>query len=279
MISFNFSYYKSDSIQEAVNLHYQLSKENKNPLYYSGGTEIITMARRNNIHTEAVIDIKGIPECNVLSSKADEFVVGAAITLTQIAESKSIPLLSKVSTFPADHTARDKITFCGNICGNIIYREAVLGLLITDSTAIIVGKKNKKSFNINDIFKEKILLEKDEFLLQTRTNNDYNNVPYIAIRKNQKGKTGYPLVSMAALKKDNKIRVALSGVCAFPFRWIKGEEYINNKAISLKARVKEAMNNLPAPILDNVQGSADYRKFILENTLYDALVFLEGKKR
>ncbi len=60
MIAFNFEYYKPDSLDEAVKLHKGLSESGKEPLYYSGGTEIITMARRNDLVTKAVIDIKGI---------------------------------------------------------------------------------------------------------------------------------------------------------------------------------------------------------------------------
>ncbi|APQ73774.1 xanthine dehydrogenase [Clostridium botulinum] len=60
MIAFNFEYYKPDSLDEAVKLYKELSESGKEPLYYSGGTEIITMARRNDLVTKAVIDIKGI---------------------------------------------------------------------------------------------------------------------------------------------------------------------------------------------------------------------------
>jgi CO/xanthine dehydrogenase FAD-binding subunit len=110
MIAFDFEYYKPDSLNEAVKLYGKLSRSGKNPLYYSGGTEIITMARRNDIFTKAVIDIKGIPECNVYEIRGNQLVTGAAVTLTNIAENKVIPVLSKTSNFAADHTARNKIT-------------------------------------------------------------------------------------------------------------------------------------------------------------------------
>lgn len=49
---------------EAVDIYTRLCSEGKQPLYYGGGTEIISMARTHNIYTDAVIDIKGIPECS-----------------------------------------------------------------------------------------------------------------------------------------------------------------------------------------------------------------------
>jgi CO/xanthine dehydrogenase FAD-binding subunit len=66
MISFDFEYYRPTTIEEAVHVFQQADSNGKEPLYYSGGTEIISMARLNQLRTGAVIDIKGIPECNVL---------------------------------------------------------------------------------------------------------------------------------------------------------------------------------------------------------------------
>lgn len=279
MIAFNFDYYKPASINEAVNLFEDLNRKKLEPIYYSGGTEIITMARKNDLFTRAVIDIKEIPECRVYGLNNNEFIIGASIALSHVSESKAFPLISKISTFPSDHTARNKITFCGNICGKIIYKEAILGLLITDSKVVIAGKNGRKVIPINEAFNQKLQLNKGEFLLQTRTEKEYASLPYIALRRTKQGKTGYPLISIAALKKDNRIRTAFSGVCAFPFRSTEMEEYLNNKSIPLDLRIKEATNHLPAPILNNIQGSADYRKFVLQNMLAEALTMLEGERK
>lgn len=279
MIPFDFEYYKPDSKEEAVKLFEELSTEEKQPIYYSGGTEIITGARRNLVFTKAVIDIKGIPECNVFELRGDELIIGGAVTLTQISESRGFPLFSKNSSFPANHTARNKITLCGNICGKIPYREAVLSHLVADSKVVIAGTKGVRTLPINQVFNEKLQLEKGEILLQIRVEKGYAKLPYFAVKKIKQGVDGYPLVSMAALKKDDQVRVAISGVCNFPFRSQIMEAALNNKSLSLEQRVEEAINHLPAPIISNVQGSAEYKKFVLKNTLFDALKMLEGEGR
>jgi CO/xanthine dehydrogenase FAD-binding subunit len=129
VISYDFDYYKPVSIDEALQLYRSLQGEGKQPVYYSGGTEIITLGRVNRIVTGAVIDLKGIPECLALQMENDQLVIGAAVTLTTVQESNLFPLLSKVISEIAEHTARNKITLGGYICGNIYYREAVLPLL------------------------------------------------------------------------------------------------------------------------------------------------------
>lgn len=126
MISFDFEYYKPDTIEEAVKIFQDLDSQGKEPLYYSGGTEIITLGRLNQLFTKAVIDLKGIPECNGLEMKNNQLILGSALTLTKIVETNPFPLLTKSAGRIADHTTRGKITLGGNICGSFIYREAVL---------------------------------------------------------------------------------------------------------------------------------------------------------
>ncbi|WP_291568346.1 MULTISPECIES: FAD binding domain-containing protein [unclassified Clostridium] len=279
MIAFNFEYYKPNSLDEAVKLYKELSDSGKEPLYYSGGTEIITMARRNDLVTKAVIDIKGIPECNVFEIKDNQLIIGAAVTLTHISENKSIPFLSKTADFPADHTSRNKITVGGNICGKIIYKEAVLGHLIGDSSVSIYGEKGKRNAPIIQAFNQRLQLEKGEFLFQLATEMSYSNLPYISVKKTKQGKMEYPLISMAAIKKNNNIQMAFSGACPFPFRSMEMEEYINNKAITKEQRIEGAINHLPAPIFGNIQGSSEYKKFVLKNLLEYTLETLDGEGR
>lgn len=279
MIPFNFEYYKPDSLSEAVKLHKELSENGKEPLYYSGGTEIITMARRNDLVTKAVIDIKGIPECNIFKIEGNQLIIGAAVTLTHIAESKLIPFLSKTADFPANYTARNKITVGGNICGKIMYKEAILGHLIGDSSVAIYGEKGKRIVPMTQAFNQRLQLEKGEFLFQLATGMSYSQLPYVSVKKTKQGKIDYPLISMAALKKNNNIQMAFSGVCAYPFRSLKMEEYINNNAIMKEQRIEQAINNLPAPILGNIQGSSEYKKFVFRNLLEYILETLDGDGR
>lgn len=279
MSAFNFEYYKPDSLDEAVKLYRKLSESGKEPLYYSGGTEIITMARRNDLVAKSVIDIKGIPECNVFEIKDDKLIIGSIVTLNHVAENKLIPFLSETADYPADHTARNKITVGGNICGNIMYKESVLGHLIGDSSVIIYGEKGKRIVPIIQVFNQRLQLEKGELLTQLVTEMSYSSLPYISVKKTKQGKMQYPLISMAATKKNNNIQMAFSGVCSFPFRSIKMEEYINNKTITKEEKIEQAIRHLPAPIFGNIQGSSEYKKFVLKNLLEHILETLDGERR
>lgn len=83
------------------------------------------------------------------------------------------------------------------------------------------------------------------------------------------------MITLAALKIDQKIRVAISGLCPFPFRSPFVEDAINRKDQSFEERTEGAIAALPQPILDDIEGSKEYRIFVLRNLLADAVETLD----
>lgn len=271
MIPYDFEYYRPASVNEAVNLYRQLDTQGKRPLYWSGGTEIITLGRLNQVITGAVIDLKAIPECREMSVREDKLILGSALTLSELYDSRVFPLLGETGGEVADRTSRNKITFGGNICGRFIYREAVLPLLLTDSVVRIAGPAGGRQAPITQAFDQTLQLGKGEFLVQTVTDESYRRMPYITIKKRKVAAIDYPVVTAAAIRTGSGIRVAFSGVCAFPFRSEAIEARLNLRDIPLNERVEQAIALLPAPILSDIKASAEYRGLILKLTLEDIL--------
>lgn len=271
MISYDFEYFKPQTIEEATQLFQSLDGQGKKPLYFSGGTEVITLGRLNEIVTGAVIDIKAIPECLVSRKEEQKLILGAALSLTKIIDGKQFPFLSKTISQIADNTARNKITLGGNICGNIIYREALLPLLLTESQVVIANHKGLIRRPIMELFDQELQLKKGEFLVQVVTKQSEIKLPFLSIKKRRQWNIGYPLITTAALKKNDRIKIAFSGLCSFPFRNQQMEESLNNLQLSTEERIDQAIQHIPAPILDDVNGSAEYRLFVLKNTLIDVL--------
>jgi CO/xanthine dehydrogenase FAD-binding subunit len=276
MLPFDFEYFKPETLEKAVDLYHSLKQQGKQPMYILGGTELITLGRINLVYTDAVIDLKEIAECKAMEFRGDFLVLGSALTLTQIEEANPFPLLTKTSSEIADHTARGKITLGGNICAQIYYREAVLPFLLADSQIVIVGAEGIRVVPINEIFQEQLKLMPGEFLVQMATEKRFISAPHFAFKRRQQWDIGYPLITLAALKIEEKVRVAISGLCPFPFRSIEVEAALNVRDQSMGERIARAIQVLPDPILDDVEGSADYRLFVLQNLLIDCLTVLEG---
>lgn len=275
MLPFDFDYYKPTTLKEAVALYQSMDRNGKKPMLISGGTELITLGRINLAYTEAVIDLKDIGECKVMKFEGNYLVIGSTVTLTKIEEANFFPLLTKTASEVADHTARGKITLGGNICAQIFYREAVLPFLLANSQVVIVGPNGIKVTPISDVFQEQLQLKDSEFLVQIATDRKYIDAPFVSIKRRQQWDTGYPLITVAALKMDEEVRVALSGLCPFPFRSKKVEASLNNWEWSIKDRVSSALSELPGPILNDVEGSSEYRLFVLQNLLNDVLEVLD----
>lgn len=275
MIPFDFEYYKPETVEEAAKLYAKLNKEKKMPLYYGGGTEIISMARAYNINTGTVIDIKGISECNIMDIKENKLVIGSAVTLTQIAEANLFPLLSSIVKRIADHTIQGKITLGGNIASTIIYRESVLPLLLCNSEIIIAGATGRKKVLFKDVFDRRIILNHGEFIVKVIIDVKYLSLPYLHAKRTKNDKIDYPLITLAAIKEDNKIKIAFSGVCDYPFRSTVIENYLNDTSLPVNIKVKNIICNMPVLILNDISGSADFRKFMLQNMLIEVLEKLE----
>jgi CO/xanthine dehydrogenase FAD-binding subunit len=278
MIAFDFNYYKPSTIAEALETYATATNLRKKVIYYSGGTEFITFARMNKMHADVVIDIKGIPECNVCEIQGGHLIIGATISLNKLVETNLFPLLSQTVKQIANHSSRNKITIGGNINSQLIYREGVLPFLLTDAKVKIALQGEERVVLLEKIFDRKMTLEEGAFLVQIIVDSSFIDLPFLSLKRTKMTKVGYPVVSLAALLKENQIRVAFSGLCSFPFRSRKIETIVNNDSLSESERIEQIASHLPAPVVDDLHASAAYRGFVLKNLLVDTFEVLEGKK-
>lgn len=279
MIPFDFEYYRPSSATEAVQVFMQLDSAGKNPRYYGGGTELISMARANSLSFGAVVDIKAIPECNVLQIVDGQLMMGAALTLSRLHEANIFPLLAQAGARVADHTMQNKITLGGNLCGTIIYKETLLPLLLTDSKVVIACPSGMKTRPVDEIFNQSWQLAPAEFIISLQTAEKYLNLPYVHVKKTRQDKINYPLVTICALQYNEEIRVAFSGVSKFPFRCRNMEAALNERSQSLESRIAKAVEVMPIEVLNDLEGSAAFRRFILSNLLTSVIGSLEADDR
>lgn len=275
MIPFDFIYCRPNTLKEAYQTYHQLRTERKHPVYYAGGSEIITMSRSGSIQPDAVIDIKAIPECNILETDDTFLHIGSVCTLNTIKESKTFPLLGLTCGRIADHTNQCRITLGGNLCGTIQYRETSLPLLLSDAKISIFGGEGLKTVPFETVFDGRMRLMNAECITQIHIPRPLTQVPYFHIKHTTNEKIDYPLVSMASLINDNAMRVAFSGVCSFPFRSIEMETVLNDASIPPEMRAKKAITMLPEAACSSVEGTGEYRLFVLETMM---LSLLEGVK-
>lgn len=278
MIPYDFDYYRPSEPEEAVQLFHQLDQQGKQPMYFNGGTEIITLGRMNQLVTGAVIDVKSIAACQAWEEQPQkDWRIGSAVTLSHLQDSKRFPLLSEVAGNIADRTSRNKITLGGNLCSWLIYREAVLPLLLTECRLQIAGRQGIRSVSIQDVFDRRLHLQPGELLVDAVIDMVYFSLPYKAVKMRKQATIDYPLVSVAAIQTDHGIRAAFSGLCAFPFRSKVMEEQLNRSDLSIESRAERALDNVPSPVLNDIKGSAEYRSWVTRTVLMEILAEWEGE--
>ncbi|WP_026575247.1 FAD binding domain-containing protein [Bacillus sp. UNC438CL73TsuS30] len=275
MIPFDFEYYRPETIQEAVQTFEDIQKQGKSVLYYSGGTEFITFSRRNHLTADAVIDLKGIPECNVLEVQEEQLVIGSGVTLNHITESNLFPLLGEAVKKVADHTSRNKITIGGNLNSRLIYREGILPLLLSNAMVKLAGSEGETLIPLEEVFQQNLQISQGQFLVQILINKSYLHLQHFSLKKTKSTKVGYPVVSISAIVKDKKLRTAFSGICSYPFRSMEIENILNDSSLPVEDRVQRAVERLPSTIVHDIQASAEYREFVFKNALSETIEALK----
>ena len=277
MIFHDLQYYQPSSIEEAVSVFFNLKEQGKKPMYYAGGTEIVSMARKGLLRPNALIDIKHIKECLLMEMDGNTLFYGSAVPLNFVAQSIQFPLLADVSKTIADHTIRNRLTLGGNICGRLPYKEAVLPFLLVPTTAVVASKEGLRREPLTSSFNKRLKLTEGEFLVQLIVDRTYASLPYSRIRNQRSGKVDYPLLHVAALYLEGETRIATSGLCSFPFRAHAVESALNDSS-SFILQISDKMDKLlPAPVKQDHLASSDYRKALFGLALSDIIAHKGGK--
>ena len=271
MIPFEFVYLRPDTLAEAVAAYREFEAAGKSALYYAGGSEIITMSRAGAIRPDAVIDVKNIPELNVLSIDRRGLTLGAALTLNQVKESRLFPLMTLAAGRIADHTNQCRITLGGNLCGTIIYREASLPLLLSDAFVTLYGPEGERTAPFERVFQGRMQLNPGELAVHVFVPSWALSARHAHLKKTAQEKIDYPLVKVTALWKDGVLRAAFSGLAAQPLRSPEVESILNDRGASAETRALGAARLLSEFARGDAEGSREYRLFVAKNTLQELL--------
>ena len=277
MISFDFDYYQADNAEEAVKKYLELDEKDLNVAYYNGGTEIVTYARKDKMNFDALIDIKKIPICQEFKIKDNQVIIGAAVSLNKVVEKDYFPLLSQSCKVIADHTTRNQITIGGNLTGRLPFKEAILPLLVADAEVTTINKDGLITRPISEVYDKRMVLDKEEILLQISVNKEKTELPFYQNRRVKQSEIDYPIMHIAALKEDNEIKFALSSLCPFPFRDSKIETILNDKSLNKDEKIDKVVENLPVPINSNLRGGKEYKEMLFRQSLKACLESLGGE--
>lgn len=130
MIAFDFEYYRPANIEEACKLHKELTDLGKYPVYYAGGTEIISYSRAGKLRFQAVIDLKDIPQCRTLTDIMDGWPVKACQILAVETVGHKLITIEGLRNTPIQQAFIDKFALQCGFCtpGFIINCHALINI-------------------------------------------------------------------------------------------------------------------------------------------------------
>ena len=280
-----FEYAAPQNLQEAVAL---LSEANGEARPLAGGTDLIAQMKENRRSPSLVVDVKKIPELNVLSYTTG-LRIGAAVSCTQIAGFEPVrvhyPALAEACALVGSYQIQNRAALGGNFCNAAPSADAVPPALSYGATLVIERLGGRRALPAEDFFvgPGQTVLEKGEVLVEIvlPPPPPHSGAAYLRFIPREEMDIAIAGVgSFVQLNPDDhtcaQARISLAAVAPTPVRAKEAEAFLAGRHLddTTIAHAGELASQAASPISD-VRGSAAYRieliKVLTRRTLGKAL--------
>lgn len=278
-----FDYIKPASFQEASQFLVSHAGEARP---FIGGTDLFVQMRDKIYKPKFLVDIKGLDGSDQITFDPNQGLrIGAGVNMNRVIAQPAIrenyAILAEAAESVASYQLRSRASIVGNICNASPAGDTIGACQLLDGTLIVFGQDGEREEPLSDFF-----LGPGQTSLRTGDIVTAISFPlpapgtkgrYIKLGRNQLsdlsivGVTalGFPDAEMAS---GFRFRLALASVAPVPLVVervgnILGDEPVSEESLRKAARV--AMET-STPI-DDVRGSARYRKLMVRNLSYNAL--------
>jgi carbon-monoxide dehydrogenase medium subunit len=278
-----FEYLIPSSLKEASQF---LANHATDARPFMGGTDCFVRMRDGLLPMKTMVDVKpleGMKDIKFDPSKG--LTIGAAVPMNTVARHPDIrkhyPLLAQAAETVASYQLRSRATICGNICnaspaGDTIGSSIVMGGVLTVHG---VGGFRQEPLSKFFLGPGKTVLIPGDIV----TAISFPLLPIKSVGKYRKlGRNTLSDLSIVGVTvfgfvdtytaSGFRFKLALASVAPVPFVPIKAEEILAGKIITAESirEAAEAAMDAVTPI-DDVRGSARYRKYMVRNLLNDTV--------
>ncbi|MEW4487357.1 xanthine dehydrogenase family protein subunit M [Thalassoglobus sp. JC818] len=267
----DFEYEAPQSLDGAIQL---LNQERVKPL--AGGTDLIDHIRIGRIETDLVVDIKKIPELNVLEVNADGMRLGAAVScrrITQTAEVKKLyPAIHDVCSIIGGIQIQSRASVGGNLCTSGAAADSTPALIALRATCVIAGPNGERQVPVEDFCTGPAanVLKQGELLVELRFPPAAQNSSSHYRRFIPRYEMDIAVVGVGtALTLDESqsvikaARVGLGAVAPKPFLANKVSEFLIDQPVNEEtfAEAGNIARTLVSPI-DDHRGTIEFRTHV-----------------
>jgi carbon-monoxide dehydrogenase medium subunit len=278
-----FEYVKPESLPEASQFLAAHAGEAR-PMM--GGTDVFVRMRDGAWCDKYLVDVKCLGDMNEIAySPMDGLVIGAAVSMNRViahpAVKEQYPVLGQAAESCASYQIRTRATIVGNICNASPAGDTIGACMLLDGILDIHGLAGMRQESLSAFFLEpgKTTLRAGDIVTALRLpappkgmagkyikhgRNKVSDLAIVGITA-----VGYPQASLAS---GMNIRLALASVAPVPLVVAEVETILSKKKIDAKS-ISEAAEAAMAACdpIDDVRGSARYRKLMVRNLSVKAL--------
>jgi aerobic carbon-monoxide dehydrogenase medium subunit len=284
-----FQYVRPASLTEASKF---LAEHEGESRPFSGGTDCFIRLRDGVLKLNYLVDVKGLAGVNELSFDPQKgLTIGAAVTMNRIAGhsdvKKNYSLLAEAAGSVASYQLRNRATVIGNICNASPAGDTIGACIAFNGVLNVHGVSGLRQVPLSTFFlgPGKTVLKPGDVVVSISL-----PVPpsgsfgvYKKLGRNIIGDLSIVGVTVLGYPQKESpsgfgFRIALASVAPVPFESLKAEGVLSAEKITPEVITKaaDAAMDSVTPI-DDVRGSARYRKYMVRNLTREAITEVWSK--
>ena len=270
-----FEYIAAKTVPEAVAL---LDEKGEKARILAGGTDLIVQVREARRDVDWIIDIKAIPEVNVLDYDAETgLTLGAAVPCYQIYAEDEIcdayPGLIDATKIIGGTAIQGRAGVGGNLCNASPAADCIPPLIVLNASCVIAGPNGEREIPAEAFCTApgQTALEKGEILVAMKIPAPQNNSSSFYLRFIPRNEMDIAVVGAgASVKLDDakqtivSARIALAAVAPTPLFAEEASALLAGREISDEAidEAAQAAQAIARPISD-MRGTAEQRTHLV----------------
>ena len=261
----SYDYVKCSTLNEAIDI---LAKDEQ--FYpYAGGTDLLVGIRGGKFAPKKLIDVKALPELNILEENDRGITIGASVTLNRIASFASVlnnaPVLAEGCHSVGSYPIRHRATLAGNICNASPAADTAAPLYTLGAQVNLAGPDGERALPVEEFFTGpgQTALKRGELVVSVLIPKPYPSGKGVYSKASRTGSVDLATVGVAVQQWGDKVRIAIGAVAATPVRAYSVEKAINEKGEKNWDEAAKLVHDDISPITD-LRGSREYRYHMVE---------------
>jgi putative cofactor-binding repeat protein len=252
----------------------------------AGGTDVMVQYAAGKLPARKLVSIWNLPELRRVEVLADEILVGAGCTYTDLREhqmlEREFPLLASAASWTGGIANQNRGTLGGNIVNASPAADSLPALLAYDAELILISVRGERRLPYRDFHTDykKTKLASDELVRAICLPRKFADYFSYTRKVGARNAQAISKVCIAALGRVagaviEDVRIALGSVAPIPLRLAETERLLKGKKIepSLLTLAKKTAIAEIRPI-DDIRSTAKYRAVVAGNLVEEFLLKL-----